>query len=106
MNDGAPGLVIHDAVSGLRLVGEIDRASTDDLSARLDPLPGLDGDILIDLSGVGFIDSSGLRVLIDAHQRAQRCGRRVVMIRPSAPVRRLFDISGLVPYLHVGTAAD
>jgi anti-sigma B factor antagonist len=102
MNDGSPGLVIHDAVGGLRLVGEIDGASTADLSARLDPLPGLDGDIQIDLSGVGFIDSTGLRVLIDAHQRAQKCGRRVVMTRPSVPVRRLFDISGLVPYLHVG----
>lgn len=101
MFDGTPGLVIHPAADGVRLVGEIDAASTPELIARLDPLPVVDGDIVIDLSEVTFIDSSGLRALISAHQRAEQAGRRVVMAQPSAVVRRLLDISGLVPYLHV-----
>jgi anti-sigma B factor antagonist len=104
MIDGPLGLDIHPAVDGLRLAGEIDAASTPQLITALDPLPGNDGDIVIDLSEVSFIDSSGLRALIDAHQRAERSGRRVVMAQPSAVVRRLFDISGLVPYLHVTDA--
>jgi anti-sigma B factor antagonist len=106
MIEGASRLVIQQAVDGVRLVGEIDAATTPELIAELDPLPGAAGDIVIDLAGVSFIDSSGLRALIDAHQRALRCGRRVVMARPSAVVRRLFDIAGLVPYLNVVAVAD
>ena len=70
----------------MRLVGEIDAGGTAVLIARLDPLPSIDGDIEIDLSEVDFIGSSGLRALIDAHQRAERYGRHVVMAQPSTTV--------------------
>ena len=86
---------------GLRLSGEIDASCIDLLASYLNPLPGTTGDVTIDLAEVGFIDSSGLRELIDAHQRAERSGRRVLMTDPSPVVVRLFEISGLSKYLHV-----
>ncbi len=86
---------------GLRLSGEIDASCINALSSHLNPLPGTTGDVTIHLGNVGFIDSSGLRELIDAHQRAERFGRRVLMAEPSAVVVRLFEISGLSKYLHV-----
>jgi anti-sigma B factor antagonist len=87
---------------GLRLSGEIDASCIDALSSHLDPLPGTTGDVTIHLGNVSFIDSSGLRELIDAHQRAERLGRRVLMSEPSSVVVRLFEISGVSKYLHVG----
>lgn len=86
---------------GLRLSGEIDASTIDVLAPHLNPLPGATGDVTIHLGGVGFIDSSGLRELIDAHQRAERLGRRILMAEPSSVVVRLFEISGLAKYLHV-----
>jgi anti-sigma B factor antagonist len=86
---------------GLRLSGEIDASCIDELSSYLDPLPGTTGDVTLHLGNVAFIDSSGLRELIDAHQRAERVGRRVLMAQPSSVVVRLFEISGLSNYLHV-----
>ena len=94
-------LAIEVIGGGLRLSGEIDASCIDSLAQHLNPLPGTTGDITIHLGGIGFIDSSGLRELIDAHQRAERVGRRVLMTEPSSVVVRLFEISGLSKYLHV-----
>ena len=94
-------LNIEKIEGGFRLSGEIDASCIDSLARILNPLPGSTGDITIHLGGVAFIDSSGLRELIDAHQRAERAGRRVLMTEPSAVVVRLFEISGMSKYLHV-----
>lgn len=86
---------------GLRLSGEIDASCVASLASHLNPLPGTAGDVTIHLANVEFIDSSGLRELIDAHQRAERSGRRVLMTDPSPVVVRLFEVSGLSKILHV-----
>ena len=51
--------------------------------------------------GIEFIDSSGLRVLVEAHQRAAAGGRSLVIHRPSVAVKRLLEISGLSEHLTV-----
>ena len=102
MAEKSPGLLdIEEIDGGFRLSGEIDASCIDALALILNPLPGGSGDVTIHLGGVSFIDSSGLRELIDAHQRAERVGRRVLMTEPSSVVVRLFEISGLSKYLHV-----
>jgi anti-sigma B factor antagonist len=81
--------------------GEIDAHVAATLAGHLDPLPGTDGDVRVDVSGVDFVDSSGLRVFIDAHQRARAADRRLVIVQPSRAVSRLLDISGLAGHLDV-----
>lgn len=100
-DDVAPALAIAETVDGLRLTGEIDGDSVKVLGRLLDPLPGDAPEVRIDLAEVSFIDSSGLRLLIQAHQRAQRVGRSLVLERPSPPVSRLIDISGLRDHLNI-----
>ena len=100
-NDPSGLLEIEVIEGGVRLTGEIDASCIEFLARHLNPLPGTTGDVTIHLGGVAFIDSSGLRELIDAHQRAERVGRRVLMTEPSLVVVRLFEISGLSKYLHV-----
>ena len=97
-DDGLLQIAVID--DGLRLSGEIDASSSSTLASWLDPLPGTDR-LALDLAGVAFLDSSGLRVLIDAHRRAEAAGRRLVIVNPSAVVQRLFEISGLTGYLVV-----
>ncbi|HEX4982517.1 MAG TPA: STAS domain-containing protein [Ilumatobacteraceae bacterium] len=101
--DGA--LHITTSPAGLHLRGEIDAHSVTVLVRHLDPLPGAEDEVVIDLSEVGFVDSSGLRVLVEAHQRAEAEARRLVLSGSSRPVLRLLEISGLMEYLHVRTAA-
>jgi anti-anti-sigma factor len=45
------------------------------------------------------MDSSGLRVIIDVHQRATDAGRTLVLRHPTAAVQRLLEISGLADHL-------
>ena len=80
--------------------GDIDAHSCPELTAALDPLPGT-GEVRIDLSAVGFMDSSGLRALIGAHQLAEAADRRLVIAQPSSAVQRLIEISGLGDHLHI-----
>ena len=100
MSDPASRLSVDLDGDRLVVVGDIDAHTCPDLAERLDPLPG-GADVHVDLAGVEFMDSSGLRVIIGAHQRATDEGRRIVLERPSTSVQRLIEISGLLDHLHI-----
>lgn len=102
MSDSSARLEVTPSEPGLVLVGEIDAHTAPVLLAHLDPLPAGNGDVVLDIAGVDFMDSSALRVLIEAHDRAGAAGRRLVLRSPSAAVRRLFEVSGLSEHLLVG----
>jgi anti-anti-sigma factor len=51
--------------------------------------------IVLDLSGLTFLDSTGLRTIVTADQRARRTGRRVVVLKGPATVHRVFTITRL-----------
>ena len=78
------------------LSGELDIASTEELEREL---AGLEADspgtLILDLRKVEFIDSTGLRAVIAADERARSAGRRLVVIRGSSAVERLFSVTQL-----------
>jgi anti-sigma B factor antagonist len=51
--------------------------------------------VVIDLRGLSFMDSTGLRVIVSADKRARRSNRRAVIIQGPAAVRRVFEITRL-----------
>jgi anti-anti-sigma factor len=51
--------------------------------------------VVLDLSKLTFLDSTGLRCLVTADQRARDDGRRVVLVRGPDPVQRVFSITRL-----------
>lgn len=81
----------------LVLEGEIDAHSSAALARHLHDKRAIN---VLDLSAVSFIDSSGLRVLVEAHQTRERDGG-LVLRSPSAAVQRLLEISGLAGHLDV-----
>ena len=82
------------------LTGEIDAHTAATVRDTLLP-PPCSGDLRVDVSGVSFIDSSGLRVLLEVHHALVHDLRRLVLIAPSRPLARLIEVAGLVPHLHV-----
>lgn len=85
--------------AGFVVAGEIDAHTA---PALADAVSSADHETInLDLSAVDFVDSSGLRVLIDAHQQAVDAGRTLRIVQPSDAVRRLLDISGVDEYLNV-----
>jgi anti-anti-sigma factor len=77
------------------VVGEVDIATSPQLREAC--LEALDrgGDVELDLGGVGFLDSSGISVLVQTRQRVDGLGRRFAIRSASRPVRRVLEISGL-----------
>lgn len=79
--------------------GEIDLATVDLLRAAVerDRKPG--DDLVLDLREVGFMDTSGLRYVLELHDWAQRDGFRLRLVRGSSAIQRVFAVSGLEPRL-------
>jgi anti-sigma B factor antagonist len=85
---------------GWSIEGEIDAHTAPRLAAALAEIP--DTDIVVaHFGGVTFLDSSGLRVLVEATTRAVHEGRELIISNPSAAVRRVVAISGLSDTLHL-----
>jgi anti-anti-sigma factor len=87
------------------LRGEIDAHSAPTLAARFETLPAGDDDIVIDMADVTFMDSSGLRVFIDVHQRAEAESRHLILRSPSQSVTRLLEVAGLSDHFSIDSAS-
>jgi anti-sigma B factor antagonist len=93
MSEGAR-LTILPTDSGWDVEGEIDAHSAPALSTAVAKLPEAPV-VIMDLHGVGFMDSSGLRVLLETSRRAAEAGKKLVLRRPQDAVRRVIEVSGL-----------
>jgi anti-sigma B factor antagonist len=58
----------------------------------------LQGLVVLDLAGVSFCDSSGLRVLIEMRRRADDARTGFRLAAPTPEVDRLLDLSGIHDY--------
>jgi anti-anti-sigma factor len=51
--------------------------------------------VLLDLSKLTFLDSTGLRCVVRADERAREEGRRLVVVKGPEAVQRVFEITRL-----------
>jgi anti-sigma B factor antagonist len=75
----------------IALAGELDLAGAATLEQELADVDARA--VVVDLRGLGFMDSSGLRALAVAALRAQSAGRRFALVPGAAQVMRVFDIT-------------
>lgn len=87
---------VSGADAGLAVVsvaGELDIAGAPELALAFGNLERSDvRAVAVDLSGLTFIDSSGISVLATAVQEAQARGGSMIVAAPEGDVRRVFDI--------------
>ncbi|MEA2457850.1 MAG: anti-sigma factor antagonist [Thermoleophilaceae bacterium] len=55
-----------------------------------------EGPVVLDLGQTAFIDSAGISTLLNALRRLTRQRRRMVVVCPPGPSRRVFELLGLV----------
>ena len=93
----AAGAVDGRSSRRVRAVGELDMSSAAELTSCLDALID-DGATLVsvDASDVTFLDSTGLRVLVDASVRLEQVGGVLVIDPMSNGVHRVLEITGLL----------
>lgn len=51
--------------------------------------------LVLDLEELAFMDSTGLRLVLSAHARAERQGRRLVIVEGGDAVKRIFRLAGV-----------
>jgi anti-anti-sigma factor len=75
--------------------GELDLRSAETFRRRLEEA-AVDADrVIVDVTGVSFIDSSGIAELVRAHQAARAAGRRLVVVRdPDTPIAHVLHRTG------------
>jgi anti-anti-sigma factor len=96
-------LSFHDKVEDGRVVvvvrGDVDGFSCDRLSRELlvaaSGPHAIDATIVLDLTDVAFIDSSGLRAILVSKTRLEMRGQKLVLRAPSPEVLRAIDASGV-----------
>src|SRR4051794_6742132 len=85
----------HETRSLITASGELDLASSPKLViACREALRGGALTLVVNLSDVTFMDSSGLAGLINVHRSARRAGAQLTVVCPGGPVRELFAVSG------------
>lgn len=78
------------------LFGELDLATADDVQAELERVESTDAEeIVLDLSGLKFMDSTGVRLIVNAHARARADGIRLTLLRGRPAVQRVMELSGI-----------
>ncbi|SFQ47176.1 MULTISPECIES: STAS domain-containing protein [Actinomadura] len=98
-------ILVHpdEPTTELRLTGELDCSTADDLRHHI--AVAIDAHdphrLLLDLSELAFIDSSGLSVMVRAHQLMARRGRLLSLCDPQPRVRRILHVAGLHTRLHI-----
>jgi anti-sigma B factor antagonist len=80
--------------------GELDLANGDELQRELLRVEATDArSIVVDLSGLRFMDSTGIRVLLSADARSRADSDRLTLLRGPAAVQRVLEITGVVDLL-------
>ena len=70
------------------LQGELDLGAEAEFRRRVDSA-GPDGTVVLDLSGLSFMDSTGLRLLLETDTRVRAAGGRCVIVRGNGVVHRV-----------------
>jgi anti-sigma B factor antagonist len=85
-----------DTTASARLSGDLDIVTSDEVKRALVGLvDGGQTELTLDLADVGFVDSSGLGVLVALHRHAEAHDGRFVVRSAPPQVQRLFEITRL-----------
>lgn len=110
MNEPGPGT---DADSSgtrsivCRIVGDLDLDTVGSARAALDrALESRAPVLVVDLSGVGFCDSSGLNLLLQARYDAEAAGVTMRLAALAAAVARVFELTGMAAVFSIHPSAE
>jgi len=97
----------HGSAWVVAVTGELDLRTSPELEERLARVWSTGAELVIlDLRQIEFMDSTGLRVLLGAHQRAQESGRRFALVRGADQVERVLTLTGVRDLLTVVDAPE
>lgn len=98
---------LSDGWTSLAVEGEIDLATVEELQKAINGVvDNGGGNLVIDLTGSSFMDSTGLKALVMASRRFDEQGRSFAIAVSGGPVSRLIDLSGVNTSIRIVGTAD
>jgi anti-sigma B factor antagonist len=91
------------ATARIALTGRLDIAGAETISLPLATLSGAKQNVVIDMSGVSFIASIGIRHLVMASKSLARRGGRLVLLNLTAPVLEVLQTTGITDLVSTAT---
>lgn len=83
----------------VKVAGDIDLASADKLTEALEKAVAVASEVCVDLSQVTFLDSTGIRSLVQAYRSAQSQGGILYVDGARQWVAKVLDVTGVGPLL-------
>lgn len=82
--------------------GDVDLSNAEEVKNAIETAMAAGAkEIVVDLRQVGFMDSTGLRVMIESHEKLEADGGKLAIVASEGPIERLFEITALHRYLSV-----
>jgi anti-sigma B factor antagonist len=90
----------------LALTGELDMANAPLLQRAIEGPELADTTVVLDLQGLTFLDSTGLRIILAAREQCWRRGQEFAVTEGSQQVQRLLSVTGVGEHLRTLASAD
>ena len=83
------------------LDGRLDAAGAAEVTSEMGAVAGTNSGMVVDLGGVSFVSSIGIRLLLQTAKIVQRQGGRLVLLNPAKDVKQVLDVTGVADLLPV-----
>jgi anti-anti-sigma factor len=91
----------------LIIQGDLNAVTSPDLERSLTALLSSDhAHVVVDLAGVSYVSSAGLRVFLVCAKQAKRANRGLALCQLQAQILQLFDCAGMTPLFPMHPTAD
>jgi anti-anti-sigma factor len=88
----------------VRLIGELSLETVHDFISTMRPEPALL--LVLDLSGVSFLDSAGVGALVALFVSRRNSSRKLALVAPTQPCNAVLEVSGVADFLPLYASLD
>ena len=96
----------HGTALVVEVKGEIDLSTADGVRQATGAPTSTAQRLVLDLRGVDFMDTSGIRLVVELMNAEEAGGPELSLVADHRPVLRLFDMAGLTPRLRLARSVD
>lgn len=93
-------------VTVVGLIGELDAATAQVAQQQIMPLVTAGGKLLLDMSGVAFMSSAGLRLLLSTYRQASAGGSQLMMVGLSEELKDTMSMTGFLSFFKTSDTID
>ncbi|TDX51176.1 SpoIIAA-like anti-anti-sigma regulatory factor [Orenia marismortui] len=91
----------------IRLEGEFDLHTADHFKEKLEEkINDTIRNIILNLDGIKFIDSSGLGAILGTYKRITKTGGSLAMVKVTPQVERIFELSGILKIIKIYSSEE